>query len=536
MRRRRFAICKQRNRYKAKNRAAKEFVFQKEKMDQELIQHSSLRLKKLGIDSRNEHLVFMRSDCPVCKSEGFEALNRVQVSSANGKLVASLIVMDDSNSLGQHEIGVSEGAVKYLQAKEGDWLTISHPKALDSMSDVRRKIYGHPLNEESYLRIVKDIANLNLSNIQLSAFLTACAGNRLSLDEVVYLTRSMIDIGYKLEWGEKEIFDKHCVGGLPGNRTTPIVVSIAAAAGLIIPKTSSRAITSPAGTADTMETLTNINLSVSQIKKVVEQEGGCLAWGGAVQLSPADDILIRVERALDIDSEGQMIASVLSKKAAAGATAVVIDIPVGETAKVRTQTEAKHLADRMREVGNSIGLLVEPMITDGSQPVGRGIGPALEAKDILAVLKNDPVAPLDLADRAIKLAGKLLEMARKTDIGKGETLAAEILRSGQAWEKFQRICLAQGGLKTPPVAEYRYNVKAEENGKVTSINNRKIAKLAKLAGAPGASAAGVLMHIALNQNVKKEETIFEIHAESEGELSYSLGFLADNKNIIEIEE
>ncbi|MCB1024555.1 MAG: thymidine phosphorylase family protein [Acidobacteria bacterium] len=505
-------------------------------MDKNPIQQNNLRLKRLGVDSRNEHLVFMRSDCPVCKSEGFEALNRIRVTSANRTLVASLVVMDNPHTLGQHEVGLSDAAIRFLQAKEGDSLTLSHLKSLDSMSDVRQKIYGHSLDHDAFQRIIKDIADLNLSNIQLSAFLTACAGDRLSLDEVISLTRSMIDIGYKLDWGEKAVFDKHCIGGLPGNRTTPIVVSIAAAAGLIIPKTSSRAITSPAGTADTMETLTNVNLSINQIKKVVEQEGGCLAWGGAVSLSPADDILIRVERALDIDSEGQMIASVLSKKAAAGAKAVVIDIPVGETAKVRTQEDAENLAKRMKAVGDSIGLSVETIITDGSQPIGHGIGPALEAKDVVAVLKNEPDAPADLLDRATTLAGKLLEMAQKTDVGEGKALATEVLRSGRAWVKFQRICLAQGGLKTPPNARFKYEVKAKKEGLVSFIDNRKIAKIAKLAGAPGAPAAGVLMHVALEQDVQKDETVFEIHAESEGELSYSLGYLSDNENVIQIEK
>jgi thymidine phosphorylase len=181
-------------------------------------------------------------------------------------------------------------------------------------------------------------------------------------------------------------------------------------------------------------------------------------------------------------------------------------------------------------------LSFETIITDGSQPVGRGIGPALEAKDVLAVLKNETDAPLDLANRSVTLAGKLLEMAQKTGVGNGKTLAMEILKSGQAWEKFQRICLAQGGLKTPPKAEYIYQVKAEKEGLVSSIDNRKISKIAKLAGAPGVPAAGVLMHVALKQVVEKDETVFEIHAESEGELSYSLGYLSDNENVIQIEK
>jgi thymidine phosphorylase len=402
------------------------------------------------------------------------------------------------------------------------------------MSDIRRKIYGHALDESAFQRIVSDVTDLSLSNIQLSAFLTACAGERLSAEEVIYLTRAMIEAGEKLEWDEKFVFDKHSVGGLPGNRTTPIVVSIAAAAGLTIPKTSSRAITSPAGTADTMETLTNVNLSIKEIKKVVEQEGGCLAWGGAVSLSPADDVLIRVERALDIDSEGQMIASVLSKKAAAGSTDVVIDIPVGETAKVRSEKAAHLLATNMKEVGKAVGLRNEAVISDGSQPVGRGIGPALEARDVLAVLKNEQDAPKDLAARAVALAGKLLEMAGKTESGNGETTAAEILKSGAAWEKFKRICQAQGGLKMSPEASFKYEIKAERGGTVDFIDNRKIAKTAKLAGAPSASAAGVLMHVSLNQTVRQGQTIFEIHSEAQGELAYSLEYFGDNKEMVRI--
>jgi thymidine phosphorylase len=221
----------------------------------------------------------------------------------------------------------------------------------------------------------------------------------MNTNEMVYLTKAMINAGQQIKWEQPVIFDKHCVGGLPGNRTTPIVVSIVAAAGLIIPKTSSKAITSPAGTADMMETITNVNLSVEEIKAVVNKENACLAWGGGVKISPADDLLIYVEKALDIDSEAQMIASVLSKKAAAGSTDVIIDIPYGKTAKVRSHEEALKLKYYFEVVSEAIGLRITVLITDGSQPVGRGIGPALEALDVLAILNNELDAPQDLKDR-----------------------------------------------------------------------------------------------------------------------------------------
>ena len=495
---------------------------------------NALRLRDLGIDSRNEHLVLMRRDCPVCVAEGFNALSRVRVASPNKRLAASLIVVDELSLLQQDELALSAGAIRILNAAEGDPLTLSHLGDLASMSDVRRKIFGGTLDEDSFRRIVADVTNLSLSNVQLSAFITACAADRMSTDEIVFLTRSMIGAGDRLHWDKSAVFDKHSVGGLPGNRTTPIVVAIAAAAGLTIPKTSSRAITSPAGTADTMETLTNVDLGIDEIRTVVEREGGCLAWGGAVKLSPADDILVRVQRALDIDSEGQMIASVLSKKAAAGSTSVVIDIPVGTTAKVRSREAGESLAEVMGAVGREVGLHIDAVLTDGSQPVGRGIGPALEAIDVIAVLKNEADAPEELTEKSLMLAGRLIGMARNVGEAQGHADARGILESGAAWEKFVRICEAQGGLKQPPTARHRFKMKADRSGTVVTIDNRKLSRAAKLSGAPGSPAAGILLNIKLGNPVRTGDTLFEVHAEADGELAYSLEYLEENTDVVEI--
>ena len=498
--------------------------------------HNVLKLVRLGIDARNEYMVFMRKNCPVCVSEGFEALNRIKVSKGNKTIVASLIVWDNEEHLTHDQLSLSEAAIDSFGPHAGDQLTLSHLDALDSMSDVRKKIYGHRLNQIAFDRIIGDIVNRNLSNIQLSAFLASSTGNALNQEEVIALTRSMINVGFKLDWGKDKVYDKHCIGGLPGNRTTPLVVSIVAAAGLTIPKTSSRAITSPAGTADTMEVVTNVNLTTEQMKKVVELEGGCLAWGGSVQLSPADDILIRVEKALGIDSEGQMIASVLSKKAAAGSTDVVIDIPVGPTAKVRSREAAEHLSEKMVAVGKAIGLNIDIILTDGSQPVGRGIGPALEARDVLSVLRNEDHAPDDLRERAVLLAGRLLEMGGKAAEGAGALEALRILKSGEGYKKFTAICQAQGFFREPEVAPHKHKIKSITTGVVSEIDNRRLAKVAKLAGAPGAMTAGILLLTPLNTQVEENDTLFEIHAESRGELEYALSYLDTQKEIIKIKE
>ena len=472
-------------------------------------QHSNiLKYKHIGIYTQNENVVYMQEDCHVCISEGFEALTRIRVSTETNSIVASLNIIN-SNILLPNEIGLSDAAAKKLKISDNDTLHISHLEPIESLSHVRAKIYNQKLDYNAYNQIITDIVEGDYSNIHLSAFITACAGNRMSIDEISDLTKAMIASGKQLNWNKEIVVDKHCIGGLPGNRTTPLVVAIVATYGLTMPKTSSRAITSPAGTADTMEVLTNVTLSSEEIKTVVEKEGGCFVWGGTAQLSPADDVLIKIEKALDIDSEGQLIASVLSKKAAAGSTHVVIDIPVGETAKVRSTEMAEKLKNHMETVGNAVGLNVKVVITDGTQPVGRGIGPTLEAIDILKVLKNEADAPKDLKERTVLLAGELLELSGKVSSGTGSQTAIQLLESGRVYEKFLAICKAQGHFTPPVLAPYKTEIRAEASGILKRIDNRKIAKLAKLSGAPQSKSAGILLNVHLNEQIEKNQLLYK---------------------------
>jgi thymidine phosphorylase len=251
-----------------------------------------------------------------------------------------------------------------------------------------------------------------------------------------------------------------------------------------------------------------------------------------VRLSPADDLLIRVERALDLDSEGQLVASVLSKKIAAGSQFLVLDMPVGPTAKVRSMEAAEALSRSVRAVAGAFGLEARTIISDGRQPVGRGIGPALEARDVLAVLRGEPDAPLDLKSRAEKLAGALLELGGKAEAGAGESKAKSVIDSGLAWAKFQRICEAQGGMRTPPVSTYRQPMLSDEEGEVLYVDNRCLARIAKLAGAPDSKAAGAEIHVRLGDRVKRGQPLFTIHAETPGELAYALDYAVNKEDIV----
>ncbi|MEJ8567197.1 thymidine phosphorylase family protein [Elongatibacter sediminis] len=496
-------------------------------------QSTVLVARHFDIDTRQEPVIFLRRDSAVARSEGFEALSRVNVASKHRSIIATLVIVGE-DLLQPGHAGLSDAARHLLDSHEGDELVLSYPRPVKSLSYLRSKIYGNPLSAQAFQAIMRDIVDGRYMDVHLSAFITACANGRLSGDEISLLTEAMVDAGERLHWPGTPIVDKHCIGGLPGNRTTPVVVAIAVARGLTMPKTSSRAITSPSGTADTMETLAPVDLDLATMRRVVEREGGCIAWGGSVSLSPADDILIRVERALNIDSEGQLIASVLSKKIAAGSTHVVIDIPVGPTAKVRDPAAADALAAQLKAVGHQLGLEICIAVSDGSQPVGRGIGPALEARDVLAVLQNQAGAPADLRQRSLELAGLLLETAGVADPGLGFEAAERTLDDGSAWSRFQAICEAQGGLSEPPRANYRYDVFAEHEGTVSGIDNRVLARVAKLAGAPNDKAAGLEMNVRLGNRVNAGDLLMVVHAESPGELDYSLHYMKSHRNPIEI--
>jgi len=492
-----------------------------------------LRLRRLGIDTYQEPVIYMHRDCHVCRSEGFAAQSRVRVQLGAKSLIATLNVVH-GELLAPHEAALSELAWAALGANEGDAVELSHPQPVASESALRAKVYGARLGQAEMDMIVRDVAGGLYSDLQLAAFVTAGAGERMDDAETLALTRAMIGVGERLRWPFPKVADKHSVGGLPGNRTTLIVVPVVAALGLPIPKTSSRAITSPAGSADTMEVLAPVDLDIAAMRRVVEREGGCIAWGGTVRLSPADDVLIRVERPLDFDSDGQLVASVLSKKAAAGATHVVIDLPVGPTAKVRSPEAAARLGARLAQVGAALGLQVCAVRSDGAQPVGRGIGPALEARDVLAVLRREPGAPHDLRERALLLAGRVLELAPDVAAGEGDAIARRILDTGRAWTKFAAICAAQGGLREPPRAAHTMPVTAPYAGTVTKIDNRRLARVAKLTGAPRDRAAGAELHTPLGAAVDSGQPLFTLHADTPGELAYALEYAQAQTAIVEV--
>lgn len=490
------------------------------------------QLVRLGIDTGDEQVIYLHEDSPICRAEGFGAHSRVQISIGERCLFARLNVVRGA-CLGAQQVGLSEPAWVALAPQPHELAIFAHPASIESLARVRAKIHGQSLSAEDFQAIVRDIAQRRYSTLELAAFITACAGGHLSLPEISSLTGAMVATGARLDWPRAIVLDKHCIGGVPGNRTTPIVVAIVTSLGLLMPKTSSRAITSPAGTADTMEMLAPVVLSLRRMRDTVERTGGCLVWGGSIGLSPADDVMIRIERALDIDSEGQLVASVLSKKIAAGSSHILIDLPVGPSAKIREVAKAQSLAGSLRQVANDFGLQVRCLLTDGSQPIGRGVGPALEALDVLAVLQGDASAPARLRDRAIALAAALLQIAAvAADEETALWMANQALNDGCAWRQFQAICEAQGGMRIPGRAAQQYPVCATRDGWLQAVDNRRLSRVAKLAGAPLAPSAGLEWLVHVGERIELGQPIFTVHAQTRGELAYALDYVRRHPCIV----
>ena len=351
-----------------------------------------------------------------------------------------------------------------------------------------------------------------------------------STGETEGLSRAMISTGKTIDFGAGPILDKHSVGGIPGDKTSMLVVPIVAAAGFTIPKTSSRAITSPAGTADRVETLCPVNLSIKEIKEVVAKTNGCLVWGGSLELAPADDFFIQVEYPLGIDP--MLLPSILSKKKAIGATHVVIDIPTGMGAKIKTRTEAYTLASDFVDMGKRLGLNIQCALTFGEQPLGCGIGPALEATGSVETLMG--AGPPDLREKAVSLASMLFEMV---GVENPRGMAEEMINSGKALAKMREIIAAQGGNPAVkpedlPVGPESAKLHSSHAGKVLWLSTDDIVRIAREAGCPKEKGAGVVLHAKLGDTVHKDGVLLEIYAERSSKLESALALAGQLSPIV----
>ena len=477
----------------------------------------NLKVKTLGLEAGGKFIVVLnREDA---EDLSVSSLERVRIRSRDNEVIA--IVNITTRLIEKGTVGIYEEVKNSLNLKEGAEVDVEIAPLPASVYFIRNKLNRRKLTFGEIDEIIQDVVKGNLSEIEIASFVTALHAFGLDLDEATSLSTAMVKTGNVLKINRPVIVDKHSIGGVPGDKTTLLVVPIVAAAGLTIPKSSSRAITSAAGTADRVEVLMPVNLGLEEMQNVVEKTNGCMVWGGTLNLAPADDIFIRVENPLSIDP--LLLPSIMSKKKAVGANLLVLDIPTGRGTKVKTIGEADLLAKDFMELGRRLDIKVQCAVTYGEQPVGHTIGPALEASEALGVLTGEAKAP-DLVDKATNIAGILLEMSGKSN---GKETALEILRSGKAEKKMREIIEAQGGnpkVKTEDihVGDQTDTVRSGKEGFILWINNASLAEVARLAGAPKDKGAGIYLHRKIGDRVKKGEPLLTIHVERDVKLQRAL--------------
>jgi thymidine phosphorylase len=480
----------------------------------------ALHVRALPIDTWREQIAYLSARSTAVAASEYLGPGRIEIIGEGRSARASVHVVDDPARLGRRDIGLSRSAFAALGLPEGAPVRIERTPSPTSTNALRAKIRGEELNEAQYHMLVGDIVQGRYPDREVAAFLVS-ATRALSDTEVLALARVRLAFAEILKWDEPIVVDKHSMGGIPGSRITMIVVPIVAAHGLAIPKTSSRAITSAAGTADAMETIANVELDVAEVRRVVSEARGCIAWNGRLNHSAVDDVMNAITRPLGIDSNKWSVASILSKKVAAGSTHVIIDLPFGARTKLTTRADADEVGRLFEAVGRGLGLVVEAHPTDGRHPIGRGIGPALEVRDVLWVLDNDPRAPADLREKALFFASRILYWDRALGSPDAARARAEaLLASGAARSALDTIVAAQGR-RQPPIgpAAQTHAVKASRSGIVTTINGWAIAGIARQAGAPSDRGAGLDLLVRVGARIRAGDPLYVIHASSELDLA-----------------
>ncbi len=451
-----------------------------------------------------------------------EPLDRIKITKGEKEKVVAVDIAFGNKEIKPNEIGVFLEVAAELNLKNNDIVEVKVEPKPKSILYIKKKLDKQELTKNEIDLIIKDLLENKLTEIEATYFVSGCYANGMTLDESAHLAEAIVNNSGKIKFRHRIVTDVHSIGGLAGNRTTPVIVPIVAAAGLIIPKNFTRAITSASGSADTCEVLMPVSHTKEKIIQIVRKTNGCLVWGGTLDLASADDKLIQLEKILNLDPEGIMLASILSKKSAVDSSHILIEIPVGPEAKIDNKKTAKELAKKFIILGSKLDMKIKVLITDGSSPVGNGIGPALEARDILLVLENK--GPEDLRKKSVFMAGLILEMAGIKD---GQKKALNILASGKALEKLREIIKAQGGnpfisQEKIKLGNFTYTFTSSKDGKIKTISNKLVNRIAKAAGSPIDKGAGIYLHKKINEKAKKKEPLFTVYAEDKNRLRFAL--------------
>ena len=492
-----------------------------------------LTLRHLPIKSFSESIAYIHKDCSIYKIDNIKSMTRIEIHGGKEPVYAFLQIVDNNRIVRPDELGLNTEAFKLINLPEGSKITLTLTPPATSMAFVKRKMAGNILSSKEYQDIVTDISARRYSNMDIASFLVAM-GSFITPSEVLDLTEALR--GDKtINWGNEEIVvDSCCLGDIPGNKVDLIIAAIVAAYGLPIPKTVSSSLNSYAGVADTMAVLTNINTDVRSLKKQVQEKRGAIVSVDSLEIAEADKIISSVENLNGLSTLERTVSSILATKLAAGVTHLLIDIPVGPRARIKNTQEAMRLRKLIDYVGDMLSMTVDVVVTDGSEPIGAGVGAALEARDVMKVLKNKEDAPLDLKEKSLFLAGRILESDPKLRGGQGYLVAKEILKTGKALDAMEQMIRDQGKAEPAQLGHLTRDIIADTSGKVNRIDNTFVNRISILAGAGQYAGAGIDLFKKVGDSVETGDILYRIYSCNQNDFAFVSSVIENGKSGFEI--
>jgi len=382
------------------------------------------------------------------------------------------------------------------------------------------------LSKEEIVFFIQGLANGDISDYQVSAWAMAVLLNGMTDQETTDLTLAMADSGEVLDLSSIApiVVDKHSTGGV-GDKTTLVVGPIVAACGLPVGKMSGRGLGFSGGTLDKMESIPGYRVDLSKEEFLSQLKAiNIVLTGQSADLAPADGKLYALRDVTGTVPSLPLIASsVMSKKIAAGAHAIVLDVKAGNGAFMKNAEEAKQLAKMMVAIGKLTGREVRAVISDMNQPLGEAVGNAIELKEAVNTLNNE--GPGDFLEHCLVIASHMLVLGKKAkDLKEAKILAKNTLENKSAWNKFRELVIAQGGdvsfidnPKKLPEASIRHEVKADRAGYISQIHARTVGETAVDLGAGRAKktdsidlSVGILVHNKVGEQISKNDVLFTI--------------------------
>ena len=491
-----------------------------------------LKLKRIPVFHATYPLIYIHENCADIPAHGLKSNIKVQLHGALRPFYGTAVVTSSEQIVRPDEIGVSQPAFSDLNMPEGSLLSLMPAPAPASLDSIRRKISGDILTHKEQENIIEDIASNAYSDLEIAGFLVANA-SFYSPQEVLSLTQALLETfqPFPLENKDDIIVDSYSVGGLLGNRTDPSVLAIILAAGMMMPKFSNYAVTSYSSTVDVMSTFCAVDLSEKDIRRVIDANKGCLVSSANFRFSAANNRLIGVERGLGINTFPQIVSSTLAARKALGVTHVLVDIPVGPFCKVKTMTEALHLKKLFEYVADSLGMVLNIALTDGTEPVGNGIGPVLEARDVMNVLRCSADAPEDLREKSLFIAGRILEFNPAVKGGEGYRQAQHLLGTGKALEAFTKIIFDQGKVSAEALAPLCREVLAPKDGIVGGFDAAHLQKIALATGAPRDKGCGLDLIAKSGEEVQTGDLLYRIYAQNPNSFAFANGLAEGDSGV-----